>query len=297
MKLEWAPGEHVEVTFTPAEDEAAPLLVVWPAFGTPARFYRHLAPALAAAGLANVVVEYPGRETPRGVGRHSSYGYDALATKVHEAVMTYAHRERPEAPVYILGHSLGAHIALFAAAMHAGDDATRAGFSPRGLALVATGSPYWRGFERNGFLRSYLGTGFMAFVARTVGYWPGDRLKFWGRQSGVLVADWARLARTGHVRPKGAERSYDDALAAYTGDVLAISLPEDPLAPVTALEELLKLVPRARVTRRHAAIRVGHIQWVRRHEEIVGLTAEWVHTQEAEQSPNARATTGVDAQA
>lgn len=278
MKLEWAPEEHIDVTFTPADDPLAPVLVIWPAFGAPATFYRHLTPALARAGMASLVVEYPGRETRDGVGRHSTYGYDALATSVHNAVLRYVSSERPDAPVYLLGHSLGGHVSLFASAVQR---AGRADTMPRGLILVASASPYWRGYGLAGLPRSFAGTALMSLVSRGVGYWPGDRLRFWGRQSRVLVADWARFARSGRVRPAGARTDYMRALAEYDGDVLAISLPDDPLAPIAALERLLQLAPAAHVTRRHAAKKVGHIQWVRHHEEIVDLIASWVHSRES----------------
>lgn len=198
VDITWAPGEHVTATFTPAGTDDAPLLVIWPAFGTPATFYRHLTPALAEEGMASLVVEYPGRETPRGIGRHPTYGYDVLAQQVHEAVMTAAHELRPNAPVFLLGHSLGGHVAMFAAATHPEGPA-----APRGVIFAASGNPYWRAYGVTGFACSLMGTASMAAVARAVGYWPGDRLRFWGRQSRVLVADWARLARTGQGNPLG----------------------------------------------------------------------------------------------
>ena len=283
MKLTWAAGRPVDITFTPADSgaaragtSAAPVLVIWPAFGAPAPFYRHLTPALAAAGMASLVVEYPDRDTPTGAGRHSTYGYDALATGVHQAVMTWVRRECPGSPVFLLGHSLGGQVSLLAAAVHTSDDDRAAGCAPDGVILAASASPYWRGFGPAGFVRTFFGTAAMALVARGVGYWPGDRLRFWGRQSRVLVADWARFARAGRVRPAGAQRDYGAALADYDGEVLAISLPEDTLAPVSALERLLALVPRASITRWHAPTRLGHVQWVRRNETVVPIIAEWV---------------------
>lgn len=60
-------GLTSHVTFIPVDDPAAPVLVIRPAFGAPASYYRHLTQALAEAGLASLVVEYPGRETRDGI--------------------------------------------------------------------------------------------------------------------------------------------------------------------------------------------------------------------------------------
>lgn len=271
MHLTWAPGQDIDVTDTPTQGPCVAVLVIWPAFGTPARYYRHLTPVLAQHGMASVVVEYPGRDTDDGIGRHTEYGYDALATNVYEAVMTHVRQEHPDTPVYLLGHSLGGQVCVFAAALHAGTP-----LAPDGVVLVATANPYWRGYAGLAALRSYVGTATMAAVARGVGYWPGDRLAFWGRQSRVLVADWARFARTGRLNPRGATRDYDQAVAAYDGDVLALSLPDDDLAPVPALERLLVLMPRAAVTRWHAPTALGHIQWVRDNSTVVPVIVDWV---------------------
>lgn len=169
MELTWAPDQHVSVTWTEHENPLAPVLVIWPAFGTPATFYRHLTPALAQAGMASVVVEYPGRETRGGVDRQTDYGYDALATSVHTAVIAHVRESKPGAPVFLLGHSLGGHVAVFASALAAGTPA-----EPDGIILAATASPYWRGYGWRGLPKSFVGTGLMAAVAQGVGYWPGD---------------------------------------------------------------------------------------------------------------------------
>ena len=264
-------GLTSHVTFIPVDDPAAPVLVIRPAFGAPASYYRHLTPALAEVGLASLVVEYPGRETRDGIGRETTYGYDALATGVHESVMTHVRELRPDAPVVLLGHSLGGHVSIFAAALHPDGPA-----AVDGVILAASASPYWRGYGAPGRVRSFAGTALMATVARAVGYWPGDRLKFWGRQSRVLVQDWSRMARTGRVRPSGAQVDYEAALGAYGGQVLAISLPNDSFAPVGGLEQMLRWVPKARVTRWHSPDDLGHIQWVRRNADVVPVIAAWV---------------------
>lgn len=119
-------------------DPQAPMLVIWPAMGVPARFYRPFATALREAGLAVVVADLrgTGASTPRA-SRRSGYGYAELAGDVG-AVLAEVAPVVATRPVVLLGHSLGGQACLLHLA--------RAGDAARvdGLALVAVGLPYWR---------------------------------------------------------------------------------------------------------------------------------------------------------
>lgn len=262
-------GSVVDVTVTPVADPSAPTFIIWPAFGARARFYRQLSRALAERGYASAIVEWPGRgdSTPH-VTRRSRFGYHALAAEYAPAVTGAIRALSPESPIYILGHSLGGHVGALYAATHVSEIS--------GLVLAASASPYFKPYGAVGLVRSYAGTTSMTTVARIVGYWPGDTLKFWGRQSRVLVADWSRTARTGRFAPAGADVDYEKALAAADLDVFAFSIEDDPLAPTAAVDEMVSKLKSARVERWHSAQPVGHIQWVRNHDEILNHLDTWM---------------------
>ncbi|WP_050670977.1 alpha/beta hydrolase family protein [Luteipulveratus halotolerans] len=269
MQVPLPDGSQLEVTLTEVDDAGAPVLIVWPAFGAKARFYGQLARALAARGIASAVVEWRGQggSTPR-VDRDASFGYHDLASVDAPAVTAAVRAARPHSPLVLLGHSLGGHVSTLYATTHPGE--------VDGLILVGSASPYFRGYGWTGIPRSYIGTSFMALTSRVVGYWPGDRLKFWGRQSTVLIRDWSRLSRTGRWQPAGADVDYENAMETAQLDVLTISIEGDPLAPVKAVHALTDRLRSARVTSWHSARRVGHIQWVRNHDEILDRIEQWL---------------------
>ena len=139
MQVPLPGGAQLDVTLTEVDDPGAPVLIIWPAFGAKARFYRQLARALAERGLASAVVEWRGHgdSTPL-VDRESSFGYDELARVDAPAVTAAVRAARPHSPVVLLGHSLGGHVCTLYAATHAGE--------VDGLVLVGSASPYFRNY-------------------------------------------------------------------------------------------------------------------------------------------------------
>ncbi|MFE2940676.1 alpha/beta fold hydrolase [Streptomyces sp. NPDC059255] len=246
-----------------------PLVVVWPALGVRARFYRPFATALAAHGLGVAVTDLRGYgdSLPRP-DASARYGYHELATVDCPAVVAALRERAPGSPVFLLGHSIGGQIGLMYAARRPADLA--------GILLVAAGTPYFRAYPPPTGLIPLLGTNTVAAVARLRGYWPGDVLGFAGRQSRVLVGDWARMARTGRYRPAGADVPYEELIAALRLPVLAVSVGGDRLAPPGAVDALCALLRGADVTRRHHGERLGHTGWVRRSEPIAAGIGRWI---------------------
>lgn len=271
MNLVWDPDQTVAAEWTKTDDATDPVVIILPAFGAPVKFYRRLTPVLADAGISSLAVEYPGRDTRGGITRATVYGYDDLARKVVPAAIRQVREERGEVPIFLLGHSLGGQVSLFAAAAAQGtaDEVD-------GVILAASASPFWRGYGQRGIGASLIGASSMALVSRTIGYWPGDVFKFWGRQSRVLVSEWARWARTGKLRFGAGSPDYMRLLREYSGDVLALSIVGDPLAPVSALERMVAMTPQAQVTRWHSEKNIGHINWVRDNATFVAQIVPWI---------------------
>jgi predicted alpha/beta hydrolase len=252
------------------DDGSGPMALILPAMGVPARYYRHFAAELHAAGFAVLALDLRGNgaSTPRP-SRKTRYGYADLVDDV-AAVCTALTERRAGRPLLLIGHSLGGQIGL----LHAANDP--AGIA--GVVLVAAGIPYWRAYpgrRRFGVLSMIQSIGSASAV---LGVWPG--WGFGGRQAGRVMTDWARTCRTGDYRGlPGA----DEALAGATVPVLAISIEGDGLVPAPVVDHytgLLRAAPveRAHVTADDLGVASDHFTWTRVSAPIVARIAAFAPT-------------------
>ena len=255
------PGSDILALHSYPDDGTAPMALILPAMGVPARYYRHFAAELHAAGFAVVALDLRGNgaSTPRP-GRATRYGYSDLVDDV-AAVCDALGERRAGRPLLLVGHSLGGQIGL----LHAANDP--AGIA--GVVLVAAAIPYWRAYpgrRRYGLLGM---TQYIAATSAVLGVWPG--WGFGGRQAGRVMTDWARTARTGAY---GNLPGADEALAKLSVPVLAISFEGDDLVPAPVVDNYIGLVGAAPVERVHiTAADLGapgdHFKWTRMSAPVV----------------------------
>ncbi|WP_428966766.1 alpha/beta hydrolase family protein [Micromonospora fluostatini] len=236
----------------------APVVVICPAMGVRARYYRPFAAALRAAGLAVVVADLrgTGASTPTP-SRTCHYGYAELVADVGAVLAALKPRLDGRTRV-LLGHSLGGQAALLHLALHDGAAAD-------GLALVACGVPWWRryaGLFGFGVLPYTQG---IAATAALLRVWPG--WGFGGRQARGVIRDWAYTARTGRF-PRLDGVDTEAALRTVDLPVLAVGVDDDRHTPPATLDHLCgKLtgaaVTRERYTAAQAGARMDHFTWVR----------------------------------
>lgn len=241
--------------------DAGPVLVTWPAMGVPAKPYGRFARAMAATGLAVVTADYRGQgDSDLRITRESRFGYRELAGEDLRGVVDIVRERAPGRPVHLVCHSLGGQLAAALEADHPGTfDA---------LVLAAAGTPHWRAYP--GWTRAIPLVGIQAQLAATRRRGVLDSKRF-GRQSATLVADWARLARTGSWA-RGGHRT-----APRPFPLLAVSFEGDSLAPPGAVDALCRLFPGAELTRRHLAEPRGHVGWLREPQPLVDAVHAWLH--------------------
>lgn len=268
LTIERAEGTRFAVTLVRAADPAAPVVLVAPAMGMPAGYYGKLVAALAEAGVGGAVMEQRGHEVSGGrrPGRGYDFGYADLVADVGSAVDALA-TALPEAPAYVLGHSLGGQVASVYAATHPGRLA--------GLILVASGSIHWRLWT----WKHLVMTQGIAALSQVVGHYPGEKVGFAGREARGVMADWARLARTGRLRFGRPRVDHEAALRRLELPVLSVSIAGDTLTPRGAADGLAAKLPAADLTRLHLepeADGIDHFRWARVPEVVLPTITGWL---------------------
>jgi predicted alpha/beta hydrolase len=257
-----------------ASPPQAPLALVLPAMGIEARYYDRFARALCAGGVSVALADLRGHGTSSlRASRRVDFGYGTLAGLDVTAYREALQRELGTRRSFIVGHSLGGQLALLHAAASPRP--------PEGLVLVATSSPYFRGYHGRQAWRVLLGTQASRLAAELVGHFPGQRLGFGGREARTLIREWAHVARTGHYRVAGLD-DIEAKLRELEARVLSITLQGDDIAPVEACTRLLGKLPRARITRfhydptAHGLLPTGHNRWPREPAVIAQRVARFI---------------------
>lgn len=240
--------------------------LLWmPALGVAARHYIPLAEALAARGIAVFLHEWRGNGSSSvRASRDIDWGYRELLDDINASsniVSTHA----PEMPRIVGGHSLGGQLACMHAAL--ASDRMQSAW------LVASGAPYWRAFPRP--MRWWLPSAarFLQWLAKRVGFMPGRRIGFGGNEAAGVMTDWARTALSGCYAARGIATDIEHALSVFQGDVRAVTLSEDWMAPLSSLKLLLSKLGKAHITDVHFSsadigITADHFAWMKHPDAI-----------------------------
>ncbi|WP_328406797.1 alpha/beta hydrolase family protein [Nocardia sp. NBC_00403] len=280
VPIQMPDGSVVPVRLIPASgahshpvtpDAPRPVVVMVPGLGVPAGYYELFAAGLAERGFDVAIGEMRGQGDSRPRPNSSSaYGYHELASVDFPAIFEVVRDRFPASTPYLLGHSMGGQLAVLYASRIRG----RLG----GLILVASGSPYHRGFRGLSGPGMLMGTTAISLTANIAGFWPGDRISVggFGRQSKVLISDWARLSRTGRFVPVGADIDYEERIGRLQLPILSITMTGDDLAPPSSAAHLLEKMPKADVTTWHQPESLGHNGWIRQYRSTVDQIEKWL---------------------
>ena len=263
---------HLTLFAAPA---AAPVLLIGPAMGTPARVYTPLAEAFAAQGFNAAVLELRGLgSSSLRAARGTDYGYRTLVEQDWAAARAALRARLPQAPIVLFGHSLGGQCSLLSAAHEPGGVA--------GAIIVAAGSVHYRGWSGAQALGILAFTQFASALSGLLGYFPGKRVGFGGTEAKTLMQDWARLGRSGRFELAGSI-DYEAALARSPVPALGLSFQHDTFAPHRAQAKLLAKLKAAKVT--HQALsakdtgqRLDHYNWIKKSEPVISRVSQWIRT-------------------
>jgi predicted alpha/beta hydrolase len=244
-----------------AADANAPVLLLVPALGVPARYYLKLGAALAERGAHAMVMDL------RGVGSSSvrarrgvDWDYLDLVDVELNMLFNLARRRWPNARVHWLGHSLGGQLCLLHQARHPQQTAAS-------VVLAASGSPWVDTFDAP--MRWLVGAfaRLTAFSTRRLRVFRGDWLRFGGPQGASLMLQWSRFCLTGRLGRLGTTGwDAESALAALERPLLGLSMAGDTYAPSRSTERLAAMtagrLQLERIERVDGRL-PGHFRWLR----------------------------------
>ncbi len=277
LPVAMADGSRSVITAYPVDEGPCPVCIIMPAMGVPASWYAPLAGVLGRQGLQAVTADLRGHgESSLRASRSVDFGFHEMVIQDLPAVVAATARRFPQAPIYLLGHSLGGQMSVLYTSLFPGRVA--------GIVLVSSCSVYFRGWTFPTNLTILFGTQLAWGISRLLGYYPGRRLGFGGREARTMVRDWAHNARTGRYEPANCSCDLEAALARVITPVLAISLAGDHLAPFRAIRYLCKKLKKAPVHYLHLGADEmpaggrNHFTWVAHADSIARKIRLWMAT-------------------
>jgi predicted alpha/beta hydrolase len=266
-----------DATLHLTDDPAAPVLVFLSALGTPARVYGRLGREMVKHGVQVCTPDWRGiGSSSVRAGRTSDFGYRHLVEFDLASLLEAVRLRLPAAPIWLGGHSLGGQLALLGAA--ANPDAIS------GIAIIASGSvhlPCYSWKLRMGVLSL---VSLCRIACPLLGYFPGSRVGFGGREGAGLMRDWSHLALTGEFRPLGSHVDYEKSLRALKLPVLALTFGADAWAPALAARTLLNKLPEHSAVHWHwgksdtEGIAVDHYSWIKQPALLAPAVAQFIRS-------------------
>ena len=250
-------------------------ILLLPALGVWASYYKGFATALAEQGYTVVTADWRGNGlSPVRASRVSNWGYETLIRDT-EAVLRYIKTNYSDKETILLGHSLGGQLGSLLTAQLPD--------MIKGICLIASCNVHYVGWKGN--LRFLLkSVGYLTpIIGNTFGYFPGKTLGFGGKEARGVMSDWAFSLLKGQYIPKDQSFDYEQAIGETIRPILAISIDKDHLAPRKAVENLYKkLHISSPVEHRHIGTqeteiqKLDHFTWAKHPEHFVPIIHQWI---------------------
>ncbi len=269
-------GHTVNALLYPTPDAAAPVLLFFSALGTPAKVYRHFGQELRHHGVQLCAPDWRGIDSSSvRAGRGSDFGYRHLVEMDMAAALAGIRQRFAQAPIWIGGHSLGGQLSLLAAAANPSLLA--------GVLLVASGTVHTPHYPRKMRVAIRSLACMSRLAGAVLGYFPGARMRFGGREAAGVMRDWSHVAASGEFRPVGSQLDYEQLLRELKLPVLALTFAADGWTPAAAASALLAKLPAPAALHRHwsaadsAGVALDHYSWLKQPALVAPAVAQFIH--------------------
>lgn len=248
-------------------------LLLMAALGVGARFYWPLAQALATHDIQVLLLEQRGHgESGLLASRRSNWGFAAALQEDIPAALDFL-QLRHEAPVYCMGHSLGGHYAAMAAGLYPNRIA--------GVVIAACGSPWYPAFEPPVSNQIRWLCRAIPALTTVLGFYPGNQLRFGGREAAQLMRDWALLAKTNRYAGRDLPADIDQRIGRFGGPLLSVRMDNDSYAPERAMAAVSDKFTASKVTKvllseQDIGDRADHFRWARKPAAVADAVAVWL---------------------
>lgn len=238
-------------------------VLVLPAMGTPAGYYKRFAKQLVECGADVTVADLRGigSSSPKA-SRRNNFGYSQLLSDV-DMLIERLGRELADRKVLLVGHSLGGQLATLhiARQRHLNCHDT---LNVRAIALIASGIPYRRLYGLRSLAVGGMARG-MQLTTAMLGYWPG--YGFAGRQPHGVINDWANTVHNGRFVDIDGQDLHP-LLADVKLPVHAVTVDNDQFTPPVTTQYLTDQLSGTTVTTQHytqdeAGGHIDHLKWAK----------------------------------
>lgn len=252
------------------------LVVFLPALGVNVEYYRSLAEAWAGRGYRVATIEMRGmKQSSVGDVKRHNFGYNEVLNVDLATLLPALSQEAAGKPFYLAGHSLGAQFALLYASRHPQNIS--------GIILLAGGSNHYRSLSSQmARIKRYSSLRLVRLIDQMLGFFPGDKIGFGGRQPLNMILDWTHEALTGRYRIIGDSADYNKTIETLRVPALLLSLSGDALVPRTCADCLAQKLKQARVTqielqaKDHGLEKFSHFSWVKKPDMVIEPVTLWM---------------------
>lgn len=262
IELCFADGVHSRMSlFRGHKKGSTTVMVIFPAMGVKGSYYRNAALHFAAHGIHVFTVDHRGHGTSSVVPqRKCSFGYKQQIEMEYVSMLEEVKRIFPQHKLIIVGHSLGGQMGtmFISRYSHLAD----------GIIINASCSPFYKGWGWAAGKGLWLFAWLIRLLTFLLGYYPGNRTGFGGREAAGVMYDWCQTVFTNRFSAQGSDFDYNEAMSKLCKPVLGITYEGDSSAPPKAIRYLTDKLSSATVELHHVIPPVGgrkynHYSWVK----------------------------------